>query len=404
MPASGARPVSLVAAVLAVATTAGLLAVDPRALAAFDAPKRLVVMTGIAAALVAAAFEVSPRIPVVWTPARKTALGAAAGGLSLAFLSAALSPHRAIAFDTLRMIAAFVAVVVLAVAHDRVWPAVAKAFVVGSTINAGISLLQIAGMDLFRYTTVGGRANTSAMIGNDGVLSLTMAFAAIIVAGWLASKELTRARRVAAAVVLIVLVTTMAANRSLTAIATLIAGGGAVLLLSRVRRNAAAAAAPLAMIVLVGLLTSTASLWPGLNRALTYRVGAWAAAAEMARERPLLGFGPGTYAHEFATHRIRADLRAGEWLANPFLAGSYAEAHSEYLQGIAEIGIPATLLLCAAVVACGALAGSGSAAGSAATAALLIAGAIAALTWFPLQHPAMAVLLLSALGQAWRAE
>jgi O-antigen ligase len=94
---------------------------------------------------------------------------------------------------------------------------------------------------------------------------------------------------------------------------------------------------------------------------------------------------------------------------NPHLAGAYAEAHSDYLQALAEAGAPATVAAVAAAVAL--LAGVGRVAWRFAPpggpeaillVALLVAGAAAALTWFPLQRPITAVPLLLAAGRGWR--
>jgi hypothetical protein len=125
----------------------------------------------------------------------------------------------------------------------------------------------------------------------------------------------------------------------------------------------------------------------------------------MAVERPLLGWGPGSFRGEYAPHAIAAELRWDARLANPLLTGSYAEAHNEPLQVAAELGVPALLLLLAALgLAVWPLvrAPGGRGAERAAVLATLAAGAVAALAWFPLQRPATAILLAAALGRAWR--
>jgi O-antigen ligase len=144
------------------------------------------------------------------------------------------------------------------------------------------------------------------------------------------------------------------------------------------------------------------------DRLTTYRTGAWAAALEMAYERPLVGWGPGTYATEFVPHRLQAEIRARHRYVNPLLTSSYSEAHCDYLQAFAETGVPGGL---AAIVAFGALVGglARRAAGPPALRAeraillgILAAGAAAALTWFPMQRPISAAPLLLAAGRSWR--
>jgi hypothetical protein len=53
------------------------------------------------------------------------------------------------------------------------------------------------------------------------------------------------------------------------------------------------------------------------NDVLTNRLGPWAAAVEMGLERPLLGWGPGTFQAEFVPHRLKAELRLRQRLPHP---------------------------------------------------------------------------------------
>jgi O-antigen ligase len=130
----------------------------------------------------------------------------------------------------------------------------------------------------------------------------------------------------------------------------------------------------------------------------------------MTKERPLVGFGPGTYGAELVPHRLRAEIETRRRLANPLATSAYGEAHCDYLQVFAEAGIPAGLALLGAVALLfrSLLAASrrlprGQDRGEAAfLLAFLGAGAVAALTWFPLQRPLSAVPLLLAAGRAWR--
>jgi O-antigen ligase len=129
----------------------------------------------------------------------------------------------------------------------------------------------------------------------------------------------------------------------------------------------------------------------------------------MVRDRPLTGFGPGTFQAEFVTHRLRAEIAMKRRLVNPLATSSYSEAHCDYLQPFAEAGIPAGLLaLSSAALLLAAMARRARTGDPAVRAelvvllALLAAGATAALTWFPLQRPITSVPLLLAAGRGWR--
>ena len=139
---------------------------------------------------------------------------------------------------------------------------------------------------------------------------------------------------------------------------------------------------------------------------VSFRGGAWAAAGDMARERPWLGYGPGTFGAEYVPHRLAAEIRARRRFVAPLMTSSYAESHCDYLQVFSDAGVPAGLAVVGAVA--GLFAALGAAAwrrGSPETVllfAVLAAGATGALTWFPLQRPVTAVPLLLAAGRAWR--
>jgi O-antigen ligase len=362
---------------LAIALAVVLIAVDVRAEASFDAPKRLVAMLGIAAAAVAFAFvRIEPR--PAWTRMQKAIVACAASGLALAAISAWLSPQRAVAIDGVRTIAVFALVPFLASAGD-VWRSMSNAFLTGAAVNAIVSITQwinSVGRPVI-YPESGGRGTATALIGNSGALGLVAAFGVLLVL-----PRLTR-RAYGMWALLALLVATMLINRSATPFAVLAAG-----LLAHAPRLLRRRTALAAAIVMCTFAASDAA--HRLDRVLTYRINPWKAAVAMIGERPLTGFGAGTYGSQYSRF-------ADPEFANPHFVGSYAQAHNEYLQAAAELGLPAALLLAAAF----ALVIRG-ARRDPALLSILVAGAVAALTWFPLQRPETALLLLAACGHAWR--
>lgn len=424
------RPVRRIAVyeAIAIASLAAVLAgtallVDPAAQASFDAPKRLVATAGaVAAAFAAFAFARRSRsLLVSWRsvpPAARVALIAVMIALVWSLLSAVLSPRRAPSLDSLRAMFLYVLLVALgaSAAIGRGRSALAMTFLAATTANAAISLLQSRGVQPFRLETFGTRNLTGALAGNVGYLTITVALAVVLALG-IAISTPRRGVRAAALAALVLLLAALVVNRNLTAIVSVAAGTTALLVVMFGRRSLAPIGA-----VAVALLLAVISVAPLRHRAaatiaavragdwdrvMTYRTGAWAAALEMTRERPIVGWGPGTYAAEFVPHRLRAEIRARRRFVNPLITSSYSEAHCDYLQAFAEAGIPGGM---AAIVAAGALvAGVGRRARSGTSRAeaailfgLLIAGAAAALTWFPLQRPITAAPLLLAAGRGWR--
>jgi O-antigen ligase len=410
------------AALVAVLLGSSLL-VDPTAYASFDAPKRLIALCGTALAAFAV-FGIGPLRTggPRWSdvsPAARIALLATVAALVWACLSAALSPDRAIALDSLRTILGFCLLLPLGasavVARRRNF--LLATVLAAAAVNTALSLLQARGTSLFRLQTYGTRNETGALAGNVGYLALSLAFAGVLALGVLLASRRAGVR-IVAAVALLLSLAGLFVNRNLTSWIALVIGGSILLVMSFGRRSVIPVVAVVVAFALASLLVAPLRQRVGetvqmvrrgdWDRLTTYRTGAWAAALEMTRERPVVGFGPGTYAAEFTPHRLKAEIRTRRRYVNPLLTSSYSEAHCDYLQAFAETGVPGGLT---ALVAVGALF---AAIGRRATrpgpsrkeatilVALLAAGAAAALTWFPLQRPISAVPLLLAAGRSWR--
>jgi O-antigen ligase len=418
---------AIAAAGLVLATAAAGLFVDSGADAAFDAPKRLATLFFVAVSAVAAFGFSRWRSPFPGRRPGKVSVPEGAALLlllagALALVSAAASARRGLAFDAAR--SGLLSALLLPLGASRVfekWKAhLLAAFLAIAAGNAAVSALQARNIyQPFPLVTQGSRNATGAFVGNPGSLALALALAAIAAIG-LALLSARLPLRVAAGAAAAVFGAGLLVNRNLTSWSALVVGTG-ILILARFGRKAAL---PIALLVLLAgaailvyrpmrrraVEAVSAIQDRDWDRLVTYRLGAWAAAVEMTRERPWTGFGPGTYGAELVPHRLRAEIETRRRMANPLLTSAYGEAHCDYLQFFAEAGIPAGVALLGAVFLL--LRGLLRASRRLPTgpdsneAVLLLAflggGAVAALTWFPMQRPLTAVPLLLAAGRAWR--
>jgi O-antigen ligase len=423
-PAPSADPGTIVAVAALCAVLAGAsLAVDTIAASAFDAPKRLIALTGTAvAALVVFARtfrgpglkELLREGPAVRRAALWLGLAALAGG----WISALASPRRDIGLDTMRAATLFAVLAPLgasrAVARGRAW--LVGSFLGACAINAAVAILESRGLfSPFALQTFGTRQETGAFAGNVGYLAIALSLASVLALGLVFTAKKPLVRRLAAAA-LVLYGGGLLVNQNLTALMAVLAGW-ATLLILRFRRRAAlpVAAAVAAVVVAVAAYAPLRQRAGELTRAVqsgnwdalvSFRGGPWAAALEMARERPLAGFGPGTFGAEYIPHRLAAEIRIHRRLISPLTTSSYAEAHSDYLQVFSDTGVVTGTLAVAAVVCL--LAAIVRAAWlrrepeATIVAAVLVAGAAAAFTWFPFQRPITAAPLLLAFGRAWR--
>jgi len=409
------------AAALAAVLAGTALVVDTETAAAFDAPKRLIALMGTALAA-AAAFGFSRRgdgLPrTAGPPVRRAALWLAGAGLVLALLSALASPRQAVSLDAMRPLALFALLLPLgasaAVARAKAW--LAGVFLGATAVNAVVSILESRGLfHPFALETFGDRQATGAYAGNVGYLAITLALGAVLALGIVLSSRRLPAR-LASAGALALFAVALLVNQNLTALTSTLVGA-AVLLVALYRRRAALPMVAAVIAAAIGI----ASYAPLRHRAVeagdfarhgnwdamvSFRGGAWAAALEMTRERPLVGYGPGTFSAEYVPHRLAAEIRYRRRFVAPLMTSSYAEAHCDYLQVFSDAGVPAGLAVLGAVgclfAAIGRAAWRRKAPEAVLLLALLAAGATAALTWFPLQRPVTAVPILLAAGRAWK--
>ncbi len=417
-------PASLAAAALAAALAAVGLLVDSGADAAFDAPKRLasLILVGVAAA----ALAFTPwRFPFSSDRAlsrRGLVLGLAAAAVVWTLLSALVSPRRQASLDAARVLLLYLLLLPIGASRvlERSGRLLLGVFLAIASIDACVSILQARGVyqPFALATDVGSRESTGAYVGNVGYLALALALAAVAALAVLVWSR-TTALRVAAGGAALLLAGGLLVNRNLTSFTALLAGA-TILAFASFGRKAALGMIGFALIVGIAVAAYrpmrervtgafAAVEQRDWNRLFTYRLGAWKAAIAMTKDRPLVGYGPGTFGAEYVPHRLAAEIASRARYDNPLRTSSYTEAHCDYLQPFAEAGVPVGLAVLAAVLLL--LSGLWRAArrgveASRAEAVFLVAflgaGAAAALTWFPMQRPISAIPLLLAAGRGWR--
>jgi O-antigen ligase len=75
------------------------------------------------------------------------------------------------------------------------------------------------------------------------------------------------------------------------------------------------------------------------------RINRWSCAVDMVKERPVFGYGPGTYSFEYARFQNPENLTI---ISTNF--GNLGNAHSEYLSALSETGVPGLLFFLAFVI------------------------------------------------------
>jgi len=411
-PRSGATQLA-VPALLGAAILSSWFAVDPKSIDSFEAPKLVLVATALAAASVAAAAGRIRREG--FALARPTLpAGLLLAGLSGAVVSA-LPAGRGQAREALLGAAPLLLAIPLGagLAYARRRRAMAMVFA-GSGALTGL-LVVLAAAKIYSPVDVKGysnRAGLGALVGNAGYAGIALALSAVALAPFAAGKG---RGRVAALVAGAFALAGVFATLSLSAIVVAAAGIASFAYLAGGRRSRAALAGILAL-ALAGsaayapvrrraasfLRAARHGEW---NAAFTARAAPWLAATEMIRAHPLVGVGAGRFGSEYVPARLAAETRTRRRLV---LAGmptnSFAQAHNDYLDLLAAVGIPAGACLIAAYVLLLGAAwrrapGHPELAGSAAT---LLAGGVAAFTWFPFQIVPAALWLLLQAGNAHR--
>ncbi|MEO7326418.1 MAG: O-antigen ligase family protein [Dokdonella sp.] len=414
----GKRAETLLAWIVAIALLGNACLLDPWADAAFDAPKRLVAL--MAAAIGGVVLCMHARWPRWrdWSATARCSASLAVLGAFGLLLAASVSPHPTQSWSTVRSMLLFGAYLAIGASDigARMRGRVACVIAAAVAVNICISLAQGVGVALpIPVVQMGGRFPTGALLGNEAYVTLAAAFAAAACTAFVLNTR-RALHRWLALVLGASCIAVIVDNRQLTSAIALTAAVIAVVAIRMRQRwivwfGASVLLIAIATVVIPPVRALTWSRVPGVDvetyqRLTTYRLAAWAAAEDMVRTRPLLGYGPGTYASEAQTHRLAAEMRVHERLRPPPNASAFVYAHQEYLQLAAEAGIPTALAFLGAFgVLLGGLLRKVRSPGPVEPLALfgiLVAGAVSALAWFPLQIPFTAIVLLMAIGRAFR--
>ncbi|HET8797148.1 MAG TPA: O-antigen ligase family protein, partial [Thermoanaerobaculia bacterium] len=283
----------------------------------------------------------------------------AVAGAAWGAITTVASTHRALSIESLVTILTSVALFfVVWYAAPRTGFVVVDLLVPGAIVNSVLSALQRAEIyNPFQVAThVSPHLAATALLGNPNIVGSYLALVAVILA---AAAVCTRGwRRLWYVIGALFGIGGVFVSDTETALVTLLAGLGA-LAVGRSMRRAVAILAGMAILVAaaaalrVPVVTEFLALpqrirTEGLEVALSGRVAPALVALEMTRERPLLGFGPGTYGAEFMPRRIRLAEESEGRIARG-LATNFAEVHNDHLQLLAEGGVPAWLLFLAFV-------------------------------------------------------
>jgi O-antigen ligase len=262
-----------------------------------------------------------------------------------AVIVTATSTNRALSIDSLITIVAgaviFIATCLAAESRSR---EAVDVLMIGCCVNAAITILQE--LNLWQpLPSVEGHYGSVGLMGNAndvGTFLVVPAVAAVVMATTSLGK-----RRWSYLGVAVLLVSGMIASATRTA---LIAFVGSVLVLAVIQaRRAAVVIGVLVLIVGLAVLSPAtvigrsirelgdAAVKRDYQRLFSERLPPFLAAAEMARDHPLLGVGPGCFRYHFMTYRIAlATKYPAEWTRG--FPMNWGDVHNDHLQVAAEAG------------------------------------------------------------------
>lgn len=343
----------LSAGVLVVPTILAAGSSDP-----FRAPKELAFRAEAIVLLAVAVFWATARRRT-WHIGRGAAVIAAAAIVGWAVVATAASTNRLLSVDSLATVVAAAVIFLATYAAAQTASLVAvDVLMVACCANAALVIVQELKLwsPFTLPVSIGGHYGSVALLGNAndvGMFLLAPAVAAIVMTVTAAG-----ARRWIYAAVSALLAAGIVASGTRTALVALVA---ALIVFALVHsRRAALAVAVLLVLLAVPLLSRTTMMGRGLRdladaaakrdyqRLLSERLLPFLAAADMTRDHPLLGVGPGCFKYHYMAYRVALAKRHPlEWTRGWPM--NWGEVHNDHLQVASETGLPGYALFLGAI-------------------------------------------------------
>jgi O-antigen ligase len=385
---------------------------------AFRPPKELAFRAEAILLLAVAVFWMTSR-KRTWRIGRGAELVAAAVVVGWALLTTATSTNRPLSVDSLiTVVAAAVIFIVTRVAAQGLSIVAIDVLMVGACANAALVILQETKLWMPLALTGSGRYASVGLLGNAndvGMFLLAPAIAAVVVA-----VTASGARRWIYALIALLLGGGVVVSGTRTALGALVA---ALIVFALVysRRAAIVVVAALAILALPLLSRSTrigigvrnliaAAKTRDYPRLLSERLVPFLAAADMIRDHPLLGVGPGCFKYHYMAYRVAlATHYPAAWTQGG--PQNFGEVHNDHLQVASETGLPGYSLFLGAIGVAAGIAARRRAAAASPEAVfaralrwpLAAAAFVICLAQFPLElaAPRLMFLSLGALCIAW---
>lgn len=378
----------------------------------FRLPKELVFRAEAIVLLALLILRMRARIPLVrWRPE----FIVAAAIVVWTIVVTATSTNRALSIDSLiTVVAAAVIFVATCIALESRSLEVVDLLMIGCCVNAAITVVQELGI-WNPVPATEGHYGSVGLMGNAndvGTFLVVPAVAAVVMAVTSVGK-----RRWIYLGVAVLLASGLIASATRTA---LIAYVASLLVLAILQTRRAAIVIGVVLLV-VGLAVSSpattigrgvrelsdAAMQRDYQRLFSERLLPFLAAAEMARDHPLLGVGPGCFRYHFMAYRVALSTKYPAAWTRGFPM-NWGAVHNDHLQVAAEAGIVGSLLFLVALAVLARRAAGGGMTPRAAFARtlrwpLVTAVVLVCFAQFPLElaAPRLMFLTLGAMAVTW---